>query len=198
MSLLVALVAGYLIGGVPTGILISRAVAGVDPRTLGSGSSGATNVSRAIGKKWAVTVLLLDILKGFLPVFFLAPLLGSTAAVELTRVLMALGVVAGHVWTPYASFRGGKGVAAGAGALLALDPIALLTALAAWLVIFGLFRRVSLASLIAAVAAPLAMVALGGRPKELVAGAILIALFLVFTHRENIARLMTGRERPVA
>jgi glycerol-3-phosphate acyltransferase PlsY len=198
VTIALALVVGYLIGGIPTGIWICRAVAGVDPRTLGSGSSGATNVSRTIGKKWAIVVLLLDVLKGFLPVFFLAPLFGPEEQVELTRVAMALGTVAGHVWTPYASFHGGKGIATAAGAMLALDTLATLVALAIWVLIYVLFRRVSLASLAGAITVPIAVLLLGDRPPELLAASIVLTLFLIFTHRENIQRLLSGRERPIA
>ncbi len=117
MNLLLVPLAGYLIGGLPTGILLCRAIKGVDPRSIGSGSSGATNVSRVLGKKWALVVLVIDALKGFLPVEFLAPLL-APQHLALAGVLMTVGVIAGHVWTPYALFRGGKGVATAAGALL--------------------------------------------------------------------------------
>ena len=135
MNLLLVLLAGYLIGGLPTGILFCRAIKGVDPRSIGSGSSGATNVSRVLGKKWALVVLFIDALKGYLPVKFLAPLL-SPEHFALASVLMTIGVIAGHVWTPYASFRGGKGVATAAGALLALQPLAVVIALAVWLARF--------------------------------------------------------------
>ena len=165
MNLLLVPLAGYLIGGLPTGILLCRAIKGVDPRSIGSGSSGATNVSRVLGKKWALVVLVIDALKGFLPVEFLAPLL-APQHLALAGVLMTVGVIAGHVWTPYALFRGGKGVATAAGALLALEPIAVLIALAVWLLVFLPLRYVSLASLSAALALALAMWLLPARPLE--------------------------------
>ncbi len=197
MSLLLAVAIGYIVGGIPTGIWITRALKGVDPRAIGSGSSGATNVSRILGRKWAIFVLILDALKGFLPVFFLAPLLVGPDHVTQAKVLMAIAAVLGHVFTPYANFHGGKGVATGAGVMLALDPAAVGVALGVWLLLFLPFRRVSIASLGAAIMLPAAMAMLGGRPVELYAAALFLCVFLVFTHRENIQRLLTGREKPI-
>ena len=198
MTVVFAAIIGFLIGGIPTGILISRAISGVDPRGVGSGSSGATNVSRVIGKKWAIVVLLLDALKGFLPVKLLAPLLAGHEGLILLEVVLALSTVAGHVWTPYARFRGGKGVATSAGAILALDAFALIVALAIWLILFLVFRRVSVASLSAAITVPVAMTLMGGRPPLVVAAASVLALLLLFTHRDNIRRMMSGNEQRFA
>jgi len=202
-----ALILGYLIGGIPTGIIVCRAIAGVDPRSLGSGSMGATNVSRVVGKKWAAVVLILDTLKGLLPILVLARLLAppdySLTLLHsdqeiLVRIALAFGAVIGHVWTPYASFRGGKGIATGAGAVLALDPPAMVLAVGVWILLFALFRRVSVASLGGAVAVPLTMIFLGGRPQLFVWAAVVLCMLLIFTHRENIHRLLTGREKPIA
>lgn len=197
MNLILAAVAGYLIGGIPTGILIARAVKGVDPRDVGSGSSGATNVSRVLGRNWAMVVLLLDVAKGVLPVVLIAPLLAQGDQLITTKVIAALSAVVGHVFTPYAKFRGGKGVATGAGAMLALDPIAVGIALLIWLLVFWPFRRVSIASLTAAIAVPLIMAILGGRPLILFGSAASLCLFLIYTHRANIQRLLAGREKPI-
>ena len=115
MSVYLAALIGYLVGGIPTGIWLSKLIAGKDPRASGSGSSGATNVSRVLGKKWGIVVLLLDALKGFAPVFWLAPLIFSENLVEV-KIVIACTAVMGHVFTPYAKFKGGKGVATAAGA----------------------------------------------------------------------------------
>ena len=197
MSIVLSLLIGYAIGGIPTGILISRAVAGVDPRTLGSGSSGATNVSRTVGKKWAIVVLILDALKGFLPVFFLAPILVQQDQILSARIVLTFGTVLGHIWTPYANFRGGKGVATAAGAMIALDSLVLFVAFAMWLLVFLIFCRVSLASLLAAISIPSAMLIFGNRPDELIVAGIALTALLIFTHRENIRRLLAGREHPI-
>jgi acyl phosphate:glycerol-3-phosphate acyltransferase len=193
VNLLLAPVAGYLIGGLPTGILLCRAIKGVDPRSIGSGSSGATNVSRVLGKKWALFVLLIDALKGFLPVRFLAPLL-APQHLALAGVLLTVGVIAGHVWTPYASFRGGKGVATAAGALLALEPFAVLIALAVWILVFLPLRYVSLASLCGALALAVSMWLLPHCPLEYRLIALVIAAFIFYTHRANIGRLLRHEE----
>ncbi len=197
MNILLAAIVGYLIGGIPTGIWISRAVKGVDPRTLGSGSSGATNVSRILGRKWAIIVLVLDALKGYLPVTLIAPLLVGDSNLIHVKIATAFGAVLGHVFTPYAKFRGGKGIATAAGAMFALDPTAVGVALLVWLLLFAILRRVSVASLAAAIALPVSMMALGGRPRSLIHTSMLLFCFLVFTHRENIRRLLTKQEQPL-
>jgi len=191
---LLNLILGYMIGGLPTGLLLCRIVKGEDPRAHGSGSTGATNVSRVLGKKWAVLVLIIDILKGFLPVKLLVPLI-SPDSLAWGMLLMAVGLVAGHVWTPYAGFRGGKGVATAAGAILGIDPLALLIALSIWVLFFLPFRIVSLASMTAAISLPFIMFILGGRPAPALIAAILLAGFIVFTHRANIQRLIKGEEK---
>ena len=197
MNLLLAAVIGYLIGGIPTGIWISRAVKGVDPRTLGSGSSGATNVSRILGRKWAMAVLVIDALKGFLPAAFISLLIVGTANLIHVKIALAFGAVLGHVFTPYARFRGGKGIATAAGAMTALDPAAVGIALLVWLIMFAVSRRVSVASLVAAIALPVSMLLLGGRPRSLLLAGAALFVFLVYTHRENIQRLMTHQEQPL-
>ena len=194
MSSYLAALIGYVIGGIPTGIWISKLVAGKDPRAVGSGSSGATNVSRVLGKKWGIVVLLVDALKGFAPVYWLAPLI-FTEDLQGAQVIMACCAVMGHVFTPYANFKGGKGVATAAGAMAAVDPLALLFSLGAWVVVFVVTRRVSPASILAAIAFPVLMWRLhDGVPLIRVLGGVVIAVFLIYTHRQNILRLFQGSE----
>jgi acyl phosphate:glycerol-3-phosphate acyltransferase len=197
VSIVLALVIGYLIGGIPTGIVVCRLATGVDPRGFGSGSMGATNVSRVAGKKWAIFVLLVDALKGFLPVKVLAPILASPApeSAVLCSIAMTIGLVAGHVWTPYAKFRGGKGVATTTGAMLALDSFAVLIALAVWFFVFLMFRYVSLASVVAAITLPVTMLLLHDQPVEYRIFAVVLGSFIIFTHRANIRRLLKGEEK---
>lgn len=190
-----SLLAGYLIGGIPTGIIICLAVKGVDPRRIGSGGMGATNVSRVLGKKWALFVLLVDGLKGYLPVLLLAPLFASKTDPRFSAALMALGIVVGHIWTPYAGLRGGKGVAAGAGAMLALDWLSILMSLGVWGVVFALRRIVSLASIVAAAAFPLAMIAVGRSSWPAVAASGVMSAIIIVAHRANIVRLIRGEEK---
>lgn len=194
MNVLLCLIIGYLIGGLPTGLLFCRIVKGVDPRTMGSGSTGATNVSRVLGKGWAVVVLLADILKGFLPTRFL-PFALCADHVIVGTLAVAAGLVIGHVWTPYAGFRGGKGVATATGAMIAIDGTAVLISGGVWLLSFLPFRFVSLSSIVAALSLPIGMLVLGGRPAAYVAGAAVLAAFILFTHRRNIVRLLKGEEK---
>jgi len=194
VNVLLCLIIGYLIGGLPTGLLFCRIVKGVDPRTLGSHSTGATNVSRVLGKGWAAVVLLVDILKGFLPTYFLPSVLCADCLIAGTLAIAA-GVVIGHVWTPYAGFRGGKGVATVTGAMIAMNALAVLVSGGVWLLFFLPFRIVSLSSIMAAVSLPIGMLVLGGRPAAYVAGAAVMSAFILFTHRRNIRRLLKGEEK---
>jgi glycerol-3-phosphate acyltransferase PlsY len=193
VSLVFCLVAGYLIGGIPFGIIIARLIKGVDPRTIGSGGSGATNVSRVLGKKWGIVVLLLDAAKGYLPVIFLSPVI-SPENPSLGGVLIAVAAMAGHVWTPYAGFRGGKGVSTAAGAMLAIDPIALLFSMGIWALTMIIFRYVSLASVMAAVMFPLIAWRIESELTPVVYGSVVIACFLIYTHRNNFKRIIAGSE----
>jgi acyl phosphate:glycerol-3-phosphate acyltransferase len=197
VSLALTLICGFLIGGFPTGIIACRLVKGVDPRTIGSGGMGATNVSRVLGKKWAAAVLLIDALKGFLPVQFLAPLLVPETQLVAARLIMSAAVIAGHVWTPYAGFRGGKGVATAAGAMLAIDPVSLLSALAAWGIVFAIGHIVSVASVVAALVFPIAMFTFGSESPAYRTVSVLLAAFLIYTHRSNLKRLLHREEKPL-
>ncbi|MBU1707326.1 glycerol-3-phosphate 1-O-acyltransferase PlsY [bacterium] len=189
-----AIIIGYGIGAIPTGILFCRILKGTDPRSIGSKSMGATNVARVIGYKWGVVVLLIDILKGYLPVVLLAPIMFAPGQLELGRVLIGAAAVSGHVWTIFAGFRGGKGVGTTAGVLLALDWSSVVICLGIWLFIFIAFRIVSIASMGAAIAFPMLVWLWGGRSLELKVASIAFALFLIYTHRTNIARLIAGNE----
>ncbi len=198
MNLITGFLAGYFIGGIPTGIWLCRLLKRVDPRTLGSGSSGATNISRVLGKRWAAIVLVIDALKGYLPVALLPglPDSGSSNAIMIGVVISA-GAILGHVYTPYASFRGGKGVATAAGSIGALSPLTLGVAFAGWLIVFALRRTVSLASLAAVIVLPFAAFLLPGVDQIIAAYTVLLSLFIVFTHRQNLARLLARTEKPV-
>lgn len=196
MKFLVLILLGYLIGALPTGVIVCRILKKTDPRRIGSGSTGATNVSRLLGTKWGVFVLGIDCLKGYLPVALLAPALVGAEGVELARVLVGAAAVIGHVWTVFGAFRGGKGVGTSAGVMLALDATNLVICLGVWLAVFLVFRIVSLASLSAALAFSVLASLLAGRPLELKIASIFFALFLCYTHRQNIGRLLKGTELP--
>jgi glycerol-3-phosphate acyltransferase PlsY len=199
-SVLAAVAIGYLCGSLPWGLWLGRALRGVDVRTLGSGNLGATNVYRALGPGIGVATLLLDVAKGALPTW-LVPLGPPGAAFpggpEWCRLAVGLACVLGHVFTLFAGFRGGKGVATTVGVLLAVNP----PAFAAFVVVFvaavGITRYISLGSVLGAVAfaAVLAVTAPGGWRSATSGFGVLIALLVVARHRGNLVRLARGEER---
>ncbi len=195
--LLVALV-GYLVGGIPTAYLAGR-LRGVDIRCHGSGNVGGTNALRVLGWKLGVPVMVLDVGKGYLATAFL-PRLPVWGGEAVSLALAAgLGAILGHVFSPYLRFRGGKGVATGAGVVLALAPLpAALSAAAFVLAVFGT-GIVSLGSLSAAVTLPVGAFLLDRYanhpvPMEVRALTLGLAVFVFYTHRSNIRRLIAGRE----
>jgi len=207
-ALIVTVVAGsYLVGGIPFGYLAVRICRGIDIRTIGSGNVGATNVMRAAGNGLALVVLALDILKGLASVLVLGYLLGprlsgaelSSSRITLLGLAAAAGAVAGHVFTPYLRFRGGKGVATGLGVVLALMPKAALVALAVFVVVVALTRYVSLGSMLAAVALVVAEILLLEKPfgpaeRPLTIFCVFVALMIIQRHTGNIRRLLAGTE----
>lgn len=184
--------AAFAAGSIPWGLLVAKWVRGVDVRQVGSGNVGATNVARAIGKKWFFVVFALDAAKGVLPVLFLPPVAGDPPS-EMLRVGCGLAAVMGHVFSPFLSFKGGKGVATSAGVIAALAPWPALCLLGVFLIVFLAFRYVSLASVAAAVALPPLALAFGSS-REFVVFAVLAAALVVFRHRTNLARLAAGTE----
>lgn len=196
MSDLIALVLAYLIGSFPTGYVMTRVITGQDLRAVGSGGTGATNARRALGSRWGAVVALIDVLKGVLAVL-LARVLDTG---DLTIALAGIVVVVAHCWPVWLGFRGGKGVATGAGAAFALSLWGLL--LIPMLVIPVLLTRyVSLGSLTAAMSAPVIFAILavvGATPADYIVFAIVAAVLIVWRHRENIDRLRTGTERRLA
>ncbi len=187
----VAVAAAYLVGAVPIGFLVARAFGVGDIRRHGSGTIGATNVLRTLGRVPAIMTLLGDIGKGYAAVALAAHLGGGVPAVTAAG---AVAAVAGNCWSVFLGFRGGKGVATGLGALLPLTPLATLAALPVFVAVAGTTRFVSLASMLSAACVPLGALALGG-PRPYVLGALAVAAVVIVRHRENIARLRAGTER---
>lgn len=190
-----ALLAAYLCGAVPFAYLLAR-LRGVDIRRVGSGNVGATNVFRSVSRPLGVLTFALDAAKGFVPAFFL-PRMAEAVGIEPAEWLgLAAGAaaIAGHTWPVWLRFRGGKGVATGAGVLLAVSPLAVALAVACWLAVFALSRYVSLASIAAALTAAGAAWALhrGERARPIALTAL--ALLVVIRHRSNIRRLLAGTE----
>ena len=185
----------YLIGSIPTGYIIVKLFTGQDIRTVGSGSTGATNVKRVMGKKWFFVVMLLDALKGALPVVLTA-LFGADFAGGLLPVLAAICVILGHSKSVFLNFTGGKSVASGVGTLLALDWQAGLIIAAVWGVVTWVSRYVSLGSVVALALSPLIMWFLNAPPAYIVY-AVIAAIYVIYLHRENIKRLKEGTENKV-
>jgi glycerol-3-phosphate acyltransferase PlsY len=183
------LVAAYLLGSIPFGVLVARAQGGVDLRQVGSGNIGATNVLRAVGKGAAALTLLGDIGKGVFAVA-LARWLGVTPPV---LAMIALATVVGHLFPVFAQFQGGKGVATTLGVVLAAMPAVGALLILIWLAVAALWRYSSLAALTASVALPILTWVLDGRPAMLALSGVLLALVVV-RHRENIGRLLAGTE----
>ena len=184
------LIAAYLIGSIPSSFLAGRAV-GVDVSARGSGNLGATNVLRVVGPWWASAVLLVDALKGFLPVWFF-PLWDGSAMPGLA-VAYGAATGAGHVWSVFLRFRGGKGVATGGGALLGVAPLTALVTVLVWVGLVLITRTASVASLVAATSAPL-VAAWFDASWSAVGFAALMAALVWWTHRDNIRRLRRGDE----
>jgi glycerol-3-phosphate acyltransferase PlsY len=194
-------VCSYLLGSWSPSILVSRIRLGIDIREHGSGNAGATNVARVIGWKPAILVLVLDAAKGFVAVWLLPRLpLGPVPwGDEPVEALAGFCVVVGHCWPVFSRFRGGKGVATAAGVLLAARPLVFAVCAIAFAVVVVASRFVSLASMSAAVAAPVALLAMRAWSGSAVSGPLLamgtaLAALVVFTHRSNIRNLIAGKE----
>jgi glycerol-3-phosphate acyltransferase PlsY len=192
-SFLVA--AAYLSGTIPFGLIVAR-MRGVDVRQVGSGNIGATNVSRAVGKKLGALVLMLDAAKGALPVVGALLLARAGIAHPLGVAACALAAVAGHCFPVWLKFRGGKGVATSLGVFVVLDPMATGICVLVFAVVVGITRVASVGSLVAASAFVVSL-QLRGRSVEEVALASVIVAIIVVRHVDNIRRLFRGKEHKV-
>ncbi len=190
MTATLAVLAAYLVGAVPVGFLVARAVGGGDIRRHGSGNIGATNVLRTVGRGPAALTLIADVAKGYAAVAFGQHLSGN--AVDIGAVC-ALAVIVGNCWSVFLGFRGGKGVATGLGGLLRLVPLAIVPALAVFLALTLTFRFVSLGSIVAAATMPLSAL-LFGYPRPAVLACLAIAALIIARHHQNITRLVAGSE----
>lgn len=190
MTLVLWLLAAYLTGSIPSSYLAGR-VAGIDLRDHGSKNLGATNVYRVLGWWYAIPVGLIDVAKGAIPVLLYAPRVGLEPWVP---VLMGVAAVVGHVYSVFVRFKGGKGVATAAGAVLALSPAALGVSALVWVLVLAATGFVSVASMSGAVTFPIVhRITEPDDPYTLALG-IVLATFIVITHRSNIQRLIAGTE----
>lgn len=201
--LILALVLSYLLGSIPIGYILSRALKGIDIRKHGSGNFGATNVFRVVSPWAGIVVLVLDALKGALPVTVLGDfLIQSSPGLDevLVRLLLGVAAVCGHNWTVFLKFKGGKGVATSAGALLGLSfkipQLGLIAGLClgVWILVLLTTGFVSLASIVASIALPLFMLSFG-QPLKLIIFSVALCLFVVYRHKSNIGRLLRKEEK---
>lgn len=214
LTIILILLLSYLVGSIPTAIIVSKLVAGIDIRNYGSGNAGGTNVFRVLGWKYGILVMLFDAFKGVVAVVFIArlffltemPFENPTPFDDFTFVQLLAGIsaVIGHVFTVFAGFRGGKGMATAVGMAASLMTIDVLIAAAIFLLMLIKFRYVSLGSISAAVALPIILfirenifhVHIQGY-QTLIAFSIFIALFIIYTHRSNIKRILNGTENRI-
>ena len=183
-------IASYLLGSSPTGYLFAKAK-GIDIRTVGSGNIGATNAFRVLGKTIGITVLLIDLLKGFVACRYVA--FGPTAPSEAHQMIAGLFAILGHNYTCWLRFKGGKGIATSAGVLLALVPAGFAIAATVFFVVLAMSRYVSLSSIIAAIVLPIGVWLAGGTTRMIVLTTFL-SLMAIYKHRANIQRLIAGTE----
>lgn len=192
LPLAVTLVA-YLIGSLSFAVLVSRAMGLGDPRSYGSGNPGATNVLRSGNKGAALLTLVLDALKGFMPVWAVAAYGLPFGLGEGTAAMVGVAAFLGHLWPVFFGFKGGKGVATAAGVLMALNPWLGLATLCTWLIVAYFFRYSSLAAIVSAAFAPFYQLLIwGSGPIAIAAG--VMGLLLVWRHSANIQKLLNGTE----
>jgi acyl phosphate:glycerol-3-phosphate acyltransferase len=212
INMVIVMLLSYLVGSIPTSVMLSKWGHGFDIRSKGSGNAGGTNVFRVLGWKSGVFVIVMDALKGVLATTVVArlfwdptlPFYNHTPFDDFTIIQMICGgaAVIGHVLTVFAGFKGGKGIATGAGMLLGIAPTEFAVTIAVFFIFFFAFRYVSLGSIMAAVAFPLSLIIRYNilsdeihSYKTLVFFSTGIALFLIYSHRANIKRLVEGTER---
>ncbi|RNC66607.1 MAG: glycerol-3-phosphate acyltransferase [Desulfuromonadales bacterium] len=188
MNELIIIVGAYLLGSIPTGLLLAKAF-GVDIRNTGSGNIGATNVYRTLGRTVGVATLVGDCLKGLLPVLA-AKYLGMA---DIWVAAAGLAAFLGHVYTVFLGFKGGKGVATALGVFLGISPLSVLIALGIFVAVVFTSRFISLGSITAAAAMPV-IVAVVERKPLLIGVTLIIGLLVIWKHRENIRRLRQGTE----
>lgn len=197
-------VIAYLFGSFPTAIIAGKILKKIDIRDYGSGNAGATNVLRTLGWKAALVVLLIDMFKGFVPVFWIAPAVHvQVDTLIYLQILAAIAAIAGHIWTIFAGFKGGKGVGTSAGVFLALAPLPLLIALLVFIIIVAFSKYVSLGSLLAALTFLIVMMVQKFVLAQPVADilfylSVLVVALIWYAHRENIKRLLAGNENRVS
>ncbi|WP_407428267.1 glycerol-3-phosphate 1-O-acyltransferase PlsY [Arcticibacter sp.] len=199
-----AILAAYLFGSVPSAVWIGQAFYGIDVREYGSGNAGATNTFRVLGTKAGITVMVLDILKGFTATnlaYFIGPsITGPHNSVQFVNYQLALGITAvmGHLFPVFAGFRGGKGIATLFGMVLAVHFQASVVCVSVFLIVLMLTRYVSLSSIIAGFSFPLSIIFIFHSPlRSIVLYGMCICILILITHQKNIERLLKGKESKI-
>jgi glycerol-3-phosphate acyltransferase PlsY len=214
LNLLFVILLSYLVGSIPTSIILSKLVKGIDIREHGSGNAGGTNVFRVLGWKWGVLTIILDAVKGAIAVIVVArlyldsiPFSNITPFDDFTLVQIICGIAAviGHIWTVFAGFRGGKGIATALGFLITIITIDMLLALAVFTITVTLSRYISLGSILAAVSLPIILIVRENLFGVNIPGyqtilpfIVGLVLLVVYTHRKNINRLIKGSENKIS
>jgi glycerol-3-phosphate acyltransferase PlsY len=212
--LAIIVILSYLVGSIPTSIIVSKAVKGIDIRQHGSGNAGGTNVMRVLGWRHGVFVIILDALKGVLAVVVVARLhygglpfanVSPFDDFTLVQIIAGISAVIGHIWTVFAGFKGGKGIATALGMLLMIVTIDMLIALGIFLIVVTISRYVSLGSIVAAISVPTAMIFRENILHDSITGystllpfVIAVALLVIYTHRKNVVRILNGTENKLS
>lgn len=214
LLLAIIVILSYLIGSIPNSILISKAVSGIDIRNHGSGNAGGTNVLRVLGWKYGLLVIFLDALKGAIAVVIISRLFFGPLPFEnvspfddftLVQIIAGMSAVIGHIWTVFAGFKGGKGIATALGMLLTLITIDMLIAVGIFALVVLISRYVSLGSIIAAISVPATLfirenlfhVDIPGY-STLFPFIIGVTALVIFTHRKNLVRIINGNENKIS
>lgn len=199
LTIIVIIILSYLAGSIPTSIIFSKLLRGIDIRDHGSGNAGGTNAIRVLGWKIGSTVMIIDIGKGVLATLIISQIRIDPISLnpDLIQIIAGLSAILGHIWTIFASFKGGKGVGTAAGMLFSLYPVAGVICLAIFAIVLFVSRIVSVSSMSAAISLPIAVLILKSwrdYSNELFYFALFMAVLIVFTHRSNIKRLLKGEE----
>lgn len=199
------IIISYLVGSIPTAIIYGKLTRGIDIRQHGSGNAGATNVFRVLGWKAGLLVLLIDMAKGLTATLLIYKIATNSGMenVELLKIGAGLSAVFGHIWTIFAGFKGGKGVGTGAGMIIGIVPDAVLIGVLVFIIIVILTRWVSLGSILASLTIPLYLfskrfIFFAPVSLTLLVFGSLIPVLIIYTHRSNIQRLLSGTENKIS
>lgn len=208
------IILSYLVGSIPTSIIISKLTRGIDIREHGSGNAGGTNVMRVLGWKQGLLVIILDALKGAFAVVVIARLhygglpfqnISPFDDFTLVQIIAGIAAVIGHIWTVFAGFRGGKGIATALGMLIMIVTVDMLVAVGIFVLVVMISRYVSLGSILAAVSVPLTLIFRENILHDniqsyntLLPFVVALSLLVIFTHRKNVVRLLNGTENKLS